>query len=241
MRALILLLALAGCGRADTSKTQSFDHRPIQQSVASRLAAGDTTNLAAESFDAMFATAERMLRERGHQAEAAQLDAEWTHEYRAKFTLLTDAGDHKPVSEWIEQWYQKLYDILGDKLMEMSHLKDIWVLNYTIPVVFHASSASPWCAEDLQKHPDDTCKREYARHFVGTKYPRVVDSDANIVTHHGFSGVVTYWLVWAGCEAATYGTGWFVVCTPAGDLAEYAIEKWVAPKVSDDLYDRANQ
>lgn len=240
MNRLKLMVIAAALAATTPVLAAPFNHVPEQRHVAQRLEAGDTKNLAAEAFDAMFSVAGTLLRDRGHGDDADQLAAEWAGTYRARFTAIQDAGDHKPVSEWIEGWYAKLYAVLGDRIMEMSHLKDIFVLNYTIPVVFSRSAASQWCLEDLQTHPEDTCKREYARHFVGTKYPRTVDPDANIVTHHGFSGVVTYWAIWTACEVATYGSGWFLVCSPAGDLGEIGIEKWVAPRASDSLYDSAN-
>ncbi len=237
------VLLLLGCGGHDatTSKTETFDHKPMQAEVTRRLEMGDTRALATESFDAMFAVAAKELVKAGYQREADQLNAEWKDLYRGQMLGLDgDVGDHTPLSQWVEDWYKKLEDLLGVQLMELLHLRDIWVLNYTVPVVFHAQAATAWCTEQLAKYPQDTCEDEYRRHFAGTRWEKGPDPLATAVLHHGFAGVVTYWVVWAACEAATYGSGYGLVCSPAGDLAEIAVEKWVAPKVSDKLYVRAN-
>jgi len=245
--ALCLLTQVVSCGRQEQAKSEPeallrYDERPAQVLVTRRLAKGDVRQLAAEAFDAMFTVAERELVKAGHQGEALRLEAEWRGTYRGMALGLDgDVGDHAPLSEWVAKWYQKLEDLLGVQVMEFFHLRDVWVLNFTIPVVFDAASAkSSWCNDQLAKYPYDTCEAEYRRHFAGTRWEAGPDPFATDVLHHGFAGVVTYWVVWAACEAATYGTATALVCSGAGDLAEIAVEKWVAPKVSDRLYERAN-
>lgn len=53
-----------------------------------------------------------------------------------------------------------------------------------------------------------------------------------------FWGVVSYWTIWIGCEVGTYGTGWFLICTPAGMAGEYVTVKWIAPPLGKRVYTR---
>ncbi len=123
--------------------------------------------------------------------------------------------------------------------MEYSHLKDIWVLNFTLPIVLSPRQGEVWCFEQLRAHPSDTCQKEYTRHFAGTKYLPNDPLNTEIL-HHGFSGVVTYWVVYGVCEAATYGTGFFLICSPAATISEVSIEMYVAPDVSKTIWNRYN-
>lgn len=241
--ALLAVIAF-GCSREKPeSKTAAltYNHRPIQERTARRLAAGDTTNLAAEAFDAMFDVAAKELAKKGRQDLAIQLQGEWHTEFRAKLlTPIQDAGDHKPVSEWVEGWYAKLEAVLGVEVMEMTHLRDIFVMNFTIPVVFDPHAESTWCREELSNHPGDTCEKEYQRHFAGTRWAKDPDPYRNAVLHHGFAGVVSYWVTTAACEAALWGTDATLLCGLAGDAVEVGIEKFVAPQASDKIYERYN-
>lgn len=247
----LLLLCLLGCqaseptSRVDAPKDRMqatrFDHGPIQARITQRLNDGDFTNLMVESYDQMFALAQTLMTNAGHGDEAALLKNEWEGRYRNLMAgKLEDVGDHKPLSEWVNEWYTIIYNLLGETVMTDTHLKDIWILNFTVPVVFHPQASNAWCTEQLSVFPEDTCEAEYRRHFAGTRWQPFDPYASDEYTHDGFSGVVAYWVTWGACEVATYGTGWFLVCTPAGDLVEDAIEKWVAPKLSNRIYERAN-
>lgn len=233
------LLLLALCLGSSVALGAPFDWHPGERQARAALEADNPREVATDAFDTMFHVAAHVLVDHDYPDESNQLLAEWYGQNRAKMLgQFSDVGDHKPVSQWVEGWYAKLEALLGVKVMDATHLRDIWVLNYTLPVVFNAEASNDWCTDELAAHPFDTCEAEYRRHFVGTKY--ILDPFATDIDHDGFSGVVTYWTVWALCEGATWGSGWFVICTPAGDLGEQAMERWVAPRLSNDLYERKN-
>jgi hypothetical protein len=218
--------------------TGHFNEKPERARIVRDMNAGDLGGLADDAYDQMFTVAEAELEKAGQPELALALKAEWTLTYKGFLRGLHDTGDHPPMSEWVEGWYAKLEGVLGVGIMEWTHLRDIWVLNYTIPVVFSPHDMAPWCVEQLAAHPEDTCQAEYRRHFAGTKYHP--DPLADDVLHHGFSGVVTYWGIWGACEAATYGAGSFMICGPAGTAGEFVMEEFLAPKISDRLFTRFN-
>lgn len=227
MHKLILAILLL------SSTAFGFDHNPIAASVSQRLQDGDSRALAAEALTEMVNLASDALDRRGYHTDALEIRDEWEGHYALVVAgVLEDVGDHEPLSWWISLWYAALSAELGDQYMELSHLKDIWVMNLVIPVTFNPHQESEWCAEQLHMHPQDTCQAEYRRHFAGTKYVRH-DPYATTALHHGFAGVVSYWLTWGSCQAATWGMGWFVICSPAGSLAEIIVEKTVAVHASD--------
>jgi hypothetical protein len=243
----LLFVALIGvcvtaCSTGQEVSEPSTAKRTLTAQARARmlLESDELPEAATQAFDAMFHVAQQELRDHGHGELALQLGGEWQ---RKRFDLaggrLGDTGDHQPFSQWVAQWYAVLEAALGEPLMEATHLRDIWVLNFSIPVVFNREAVNGWCVDDLALHPSDKCIAEYRRHFVGTKYAGN-DPFATAILHHGFAGVVTYWLIWAGCEGATWGGGWFVICTPLGDVGEYVMEKFFAPKISDRLYLRTN-
>ena len=231
---LLSIGLIAGCDAFAAEK--KFDSREIRKIVASNLEDGYIFKLAEDSFDAMFAKAEVELRKRNQAALATQLRTEWEdfgRELLMQNAQLADVGDHDPFSDWIAEWYAKLEAALGIPVMEATHLRDIWVMNYTLPVVFHPQESADWCLEIAE---DDDCQQEYQRHFAGTKWQREDDEHADEILHHGFAGVVTYWAVYAGCSAAGGG----FACGVAGTGAQFVMERYFAPRISDSIFTRVN-
>jgi hypothetical protein len=184
--------------------------------VEADLVAGKVEERTNVALKAMFRVAGWKLEQTGFHAEARQLEYEYTRYYES-YVLYgiypVDLGDHPPLSQWLSDTYAKLENLLDPKVMALLHLDDINILNYAIPVV-------------LLRVPGPISRDEYRLHFAG--------SDA----HGGFAGVVTYWGVWGACQVLTAGTGWFIVCTPAGSGAEYIMQHRIAPGLSDRIYDR---
>jgi len=54
------------------------------------------------------------------------------------------------------------------------------------------------------------------------------------------AGVTGYWTSYVACVGATWGGGMFFLCTPASSAVEWILVKYVAPKMSDRVYMRAN-
>lgn len=239
MRAILLLVL---CLLSTTAFARRFDRQRAFDRVSYRLKQDERRPLAKDAFDAMFELAARQLREHDKHDQADELLRDWRRHYAFVILGVTpeDMGDHAPWNDWIAAWYQRLEAEFGVDYMEWSHLRDIWVLNHSLVVAFAPEQSAPWCQEQLASHPGDTCQREYARHFVGTKYDEPGSDPYNTsVEHHGFAGVVAYWATWAACQYVAAGSGW-LICMPAGTLVEMSIERLVAPGVSDMIWKRYN-
>lgn len=114
-----------------------------------------------------------------------------------------------PLSQVIADWYHDVLQALGPTLTHTLRLDDIQVINFSIPVVFFMPDVLGDVPMDLPT---------YTLYWTP------------------FCGVVSYWSVWAVCEAATYGTGYVLVCMPAGMLAERVTVRYIAPPLADNAY-----
>lgn len=208
------LLALAAAAPA-----QAFNHRPSLRVTQRALSSRNPVEVARatdRAMDALVQAAARALEERGYDADAARITSQWHGQFAGLLPALVerralgleDIGDHAPLSQWLVDVYIQLESRLGAQLMQLLHFDDLWTLNFAIPVVFHLDVIGD----------DQVDLADYGLHWVP------------------FSGVVAYWGTWAACEVATWGSGWFVVCTPAGMVAEYATVRWIAPPLTDDAY-----
>lgn len=164
------------------------------------------------------------LARKGYTADAKQLQFEYDEFYSnaiyntALGIVPTDLGDHKPLSQWLADWYKKMEAKLGHEVCVLLHLDDINTMNYGIPVVFRPRG------EDRAGEPQGPWGQdEYKLHFVPV------------------SGVVTYWTVWIVCTAGTWGMGAVTfICTPVAWVSEKAEVKYIGPKLSDWVYTRYN-
>jgi hypothetical protein len=218
---------------------QAFDRGPTERRVIAELKAGHTLGLAIDTFDAQFKVASRELAKVGRADLGAKLQSEWNTFGMVSLTAMAtseDVGDHAPYSEWAAEWYAILTAEIPDAILEATHIKDIWVLNFTLPVVFAPEASSVWCAEQLANYPDDNCRDEYRRHFSGTRFQKSPDPFADEILHHGFAPVVIYWSVEISCMAAGGGPACGLIAT----AAEYGSERWVTPWISNKIYDRKN-
>ena len=174
------------------------------------------------ALEAIIRSAAGHLRAKGYASEAVRIHEEYEASFKGSVLQMTrlspmDIGDHRPLSIWLAAWYERLEDLLGPKVMEVSRLKDIKTFNFAIPVVFNPTGdplfppVVPWGAD------------EYRLHFVP------------------FAGAVSYWLTTVSCSAASWGMGWVTyVCSYAGWGVEYVVMKRFAPRWSDRVYFRAN-
>lgn len=245
-----MLLVLALClssSIANAGAIPFFNKQRVTDDLRWRLEHDERRELAVDAFTNMFTRAAVLLREADQPEMADQLLSEWNNHYRNEVLgrplvgpTPEDVGDHQPYSEWIKEWYQRLEDQFGVDYMNLTRLRDIWILNFTLPVVFNPESTNQWCVTHSVQYPRDTCEKEYARHFVGTWWAGNTDPYNTASKHHGFAGVVAYWVTWAACEVVTYGTGWVLICMPAGQVVETTVELFIAPEVSDRIYAKYN-
>jgi len=161
------------------------------------------------------------LRRQGFREMADRYDAEYFFQfssYLSRAVESRDIGDHKPLIEWLADFYNKLEAILGVSVCKSLHLSDIKTLNYCIPVVFKPCTF-------LMDQVTITRKDEYRNHFSGG------------AIYYGLVPVLTYWVIDIPCMVGTSGIAAFL-CGPAANAGEYAMYKWLAPKLSDNLFDR---
>lgn len=169
------------------------------------------------AIEQMIETAAAQLRKVKHNDTANRIQGDYDEKFQGYVSKLVeerikglgDIGDHRPLAEWLTTLYNDLLAILGPEVMALTHLEDIRVINYTIPVVFHMQGLTP----------QEINAGEYAKHWTP------------------FWGVVSYWTVWGVCTGVTYGSGWFIVCTPAGMAAKYVVINYIASKFSDNGYE----
>ncbi len=152
----------------------------------------------------------------GHKEDADQARKEWKEQF-ANYLLSfqsMDLGDHNPLSQWLADFYKKLRLRFGDQMVKMMHLDDINTLNYAIPVAFQPKG-------DV-KTGDTWDKLEYSLHFVP------------------FVSVVTYWGSYAACFYFTKGEPTIrKYCKQIAKILRTGMKNWVAPKLSDFVYDKA--
>lgn len=127
-----------------------------------------------------------------------------------------DIGDHKPLVEWLATFYDRLEFILGVGVCKATHLSDIKTFNFCIPVVFKPCT---FPMDGVTGERSD----EYKRHFA--------EGDV----YYGLLPVTVYWLAEVPCLMA----GGAIVCGIVSGGAEYLVAKFVAPKVSDRVFERA--
>ena len=169
-----------------------------------------------------------LLKRKGYEEEGTRIAAEYYARFNGYMVRQEDRalGDHAPLLSWLDSWYNVLEARLGAKVMRITNLEHIKILNFSIPVVFNPSG----------KNGDWWDIVDYRAHFAGTRktffYPDY--------QHNGFAGVIAYWSVWGACTAATFGAGGVLpfMCGPVGELSCFAVGKYVAPKLSDRIYCR---
>lgn len=178
----------------------------------------DLAEKADRSVERMVSLSTFKLKKSGYRELALNYETEYYAVFHKRITMMVtarlegrlgDIGDYAPMSEFLVRLDQDLTRRLGPKIMAFTHLEDIRIINYTIPVVFNFESI-----------PDEAISpAEYKKHFVP------------------FGGVVAYWGVSIFCDVATWGTGYWIVCTPAGLLAKYATINYIAPPMYPRWYE----
>ncbi len=154
---------------------------------------------------------------RGYTQDAAQARSEWNKNFANYFTSgnwILDLGDHAPLSQWLADFYKKLRLRFGDQLVSMLNLEDINTLNYALPVVFRPNGD--------KAHNDSWDQLEYSKHFVP------------------FVSIITYWGSYFGCTYASKSLPKIKsYCKQIANLLRTGMTNWIAPKLSDYVYNLA--
>ncbi len=221
MRSILLLIGLLNFSSVAMAQfIPSYNYIPEVRQTRRMIARTDQLEMAKrtdKTIEKMIEVATDQLRKAGYKTEATRIQNEFDKDFKGYTTKLIDKrlkgfgdiGDHRPLSKFLTDLYNTLLELLGPQVMALTHLEDIFTLNYSIPVVFHLEGVTT----------DEIDAPEYALHW------------------NPFWGVVTYWTVWISCEVVTYGGGMFIVCAPAGMAAKFVVVRYVAPKFSDNGYE----
>lgn len=185
------------------------------------------------ALDGMIRVSTQRLQEEGFTEEAYFLQGTWDAQYKGYLTKLVlasrvttrdgisilDIGDHQPLIQWLATAYALIELKLGVATCVALHISDIKTMNFCIPVVF-----SP-CTFKMDSVTGGR-KEEYNRHF----------SQGEV--YYGLVPVITYWVLDISCIAGTSGIA-TMLCMPVSSAAEYFMGKYVAPKLSDFIFDKA--
>lgn len=167
-----------------------------------------------KALNALVATAIQQLREKGYEQEANYWEADWQLKFANYFEKqnLLNLGDHKPLSKWLARFYKDLERLLGKTICHFFYLDDIFVFNYSIPVVFHPLGYK-------KEHWDSV---EYKKHFVP------------------FSAATAYWSTKIACYATLTGLNEFI-CSSLAFIPRMAMQDIIAPPLSDTVYQEAHK
>lgn len=232
MRWTILLLL---CSAALASPHMGPRERGFAKRHTSKIQAeferGDLTAVAArtdQALNSLVSRAIHQLHRKGQHKFADAKQEEWNLNFRGFLSAeiqahaggrIGDIGDHKPLVQWLADFYDKVEAVLGVDACQFLHLSDIKTLNFCIPVAFHP------CSFDMGSVPGAR-KDEYRRHMQkGAVYM-------------GLLPVVTYWATDIGCMFGTVGIG-ALLCGSVASLAESLMAGPVSGKISDKIFDRA--
>ena len=155
------------------------------------------------------------LRYRRQYRLARQIEQDWKKQDGIIIEIasgLRNIGDYEPLSEWLDQTYEKLEETLGFEVCQVLRLTDIKTFNFGLRVVFRP------CAYGYD---------EFYKHFVTDDF------------YKGVAPVASYWAVVLGCSIGTYSIGYFFICSPVGVVVEAAVKNKVAPWSAPKIYNAA--
>jgi len=184
----------------------------------------DFTAITHDGFDsAIQELANEIATEQNDPAMAAELLNLWNQTSPAFAATLEarltskDLGDHSPLFPWLNDFIGKLALKYGALIFSLPIIKDIQTLNFAIPVVF--APHGTWQAAGVDN------RIEYRKHFIP------------------FANLITYYVTLYGCnyELKLHGlTSLKKVCSKAADKLEFVMGRYIAPVVSDWIFNASN-
>lgn len=182
---------------------------------------GDRVRMAERANTAMraiFHIATLNLRRYGHYDTAREVESGWGA-LDGELIRMVKAGGTRNISDFAP-WSEKLAVLyliieakLGYKLCYTLRITDLATLIWTPTVVFH---------------PCKYGETEFLLHFA-----------ANDPRYRSFMPVVSYWITSITCSIATFGVGYFFVCSPLAMAVELGCEKVVAPRLGEFIFEKA--
>lgn len=168
------------------------------------------------AIDGMIRIAKMNLRRKGHHQYADQLGREW-EQHRGMLIVLSlnigynnrPIGDYAPLSEWLAGAVDKIIELLTWDIAHALRLTDLATLNYGLRYVFTLV-----CEHGVG---------EFLNHFADDPKYRAVFP------------VVAYWVASITCSIATFGAGYFFICSPIAMLVEFGASK-IAPPLGEKIH-----
>ena len=185
-----------------------------------------------QAMSRLVARAAWTLDRKGYSNDAKQLTTEYEQFYTQAvyYTYLgvvpVNLGDHKPLNQWLADWYDKIEAKIGVTLCKALHLIDIKIMNYGIPVVFNPKGRA-----DIGEKYDLADYQDHAGGHMTSKYS---------FAYHGLFGATAYWLTDLICWAATMGGGAVFICGLIATGVEWGFDKFISPKAAKLIYCKAN-
>lgn len=220
--------ASLGFGADLGPKEKLFAKRQADQ-IQAEFDRGDLPAVAARTDQALNSLVNKAIHElhkKGEHDLAAKAEKEWNASFRGFLTngMATsgrygDIGDHKPLIQWLADFYDKIEGVLGVDVCKMFRISDIKTFNFCIPVAFHP------CTFDMGKIPGAR-KDEYRVHMQKG------------AVLNGLLPVTTYWACDIACVFGTSGIG-VLFCGPVAGIAEAIMAGPISARISDKIYDKA--
>ena len=233
MRKILIVLVALACQQYAHAQSISMDQAQddaVQASLDARdqfvtaLENKDFASVTREGLDsAIHEFAEQIIADQRDPALAQELLGQWTVSY-ARFEealaihLASKAlGDHAPLFPWLNDFINKAAAKYGAVILQLKIVKDIQILNFAIPVVFNPTGS--W------QSPTADNRIEYRKHFIP------------------FANLVTYYVTLYGCkyELKKHGLDNLKqICSKAADKLEFVMGRYIAPVVSDWIFNASN-
>lgn len=160
------------------------------------------------------------LHRKGYHTEARDVEVRWKKldgqlvKYAQEYENSRKITDFAPWNTELAMLYLVLEAKLTYQTAYTLRITDLATFLWTPPVVFH---------------PCDKGEQEFFYHFAH-------DLDGH---YRSFAPTVSYWLTAIGCQIATYGAGYFFICSPISTVVEKIVDAKVAPWLSPKIYARA--
>jgi hypothetical protein len=230
MRMILIVLAALSCSQYSQATTQAPEDLAIQASLDARndfvtaLKTKDFEGMTHQGFDAAIQELAQQIRT-DHQDDvmANELLAQWNQTSASFSNLLAarlankDLGDHDPLFPWLNDFIGQLATKYGTLIYSLPIIQDIQMLNFAIPVVFNPQGNWQMVGVDN--------RIEYRKHFIP------------------FANLVTYYVTLYGCQYVLHQHGadqLKKVCSKAADKLKFVMGRYIAPVVSDWIYNASN-
>jgi hypothetical protein len=232
MRVILILLSVVLL--QSTSKAQFIDDSPAMQAAidlrndfVKALEKKDFIPFAHQGMDAAIRMLADQIRDVQGDAEMSErLLRNWEASSATFDSILSskvlDLGDHEPLFPWINDYLGEMAAKYGTIIYTLPLVKDIQMINYALPVVFQPKGT--WQTDSASQGLD--LRVEYRKHFIP------------------FANFVTYYVTLIGCQIVADRQGQpelKKVCKPAAEKLQSAMGRYVAPVVSDWIFNASNQ